>query len=152
MNNVSAASQPVIFNAPIVNQPPRVPQLSVKRSNRLPTEMQGTWYEVTQDSQGQRVLNRYELDAAGSYEMLQFSISAQNDVDLNSPIAQLSQIASAQQRTLAYQDGQFSLGKFQVVGQFEFRFLYGPRFFVSSTGSKSTISSIFHLRLATPAA
>lgn len=117
VNSVPQGPQPVIFDAPIVNQPPRVPQLSVKRSNRLPTEMQGTWYEVTQDSQGQRVLNRYELDAAGSYEMLQFSISAQNEVDLSSPVAQLSQIASAQQRTLAYQDGQLSLGAGQEFAE-----------------------------------
>lgn len=97
----------VNINGPAINNP-RV--LSVQRSNRLPNQMAGTWYEVSRDSQGQSVLNRYDLDALGSYEMFQYSISAQNEVDLGSPIAQLSQIASAQQRTLAYQDGQLSLG------------------------------------------
>jgi hypothetical protein len=38
-----------------------------------------------------------------------------------------------------------------VVRQFEIRFLYGPRFPAISSGSKSTISSIFHLRSAIPA-
>lgn len=98
---------PVNVNVPVINRP-RV--LSVTRSNRLPNEMAGTWYEVSRDSQGQSVLNRYDLDAMGSYEMFQYSISAQNEVDLSRPVAQLSQIASVQQRTLAYQDGQLSLG------------------------------------------
>ena len=107
INGPIGSLPPVNVNGPVINQP-RV--LSVKRSNRLPNEMAGTWYEVSRDSQGQSILNRYDLDAMGSYEMFQYSISAQNEVDLGSPVAQLSQIASAQQRTLAYQDGQLSLG------------------------------------------
>lgn len=112
--NVNGNLPPVNINGPVINKP-RV--LSVQRSNRLPNEMAGTWYEVSRDSQGQSILNRYDLDAMGSYEMFQYAISAQDEVDLSKPIAQLSQIASVQQRTVAYQDGRLSLGAGQDFGE-----------------------------------
>lgn len=86
-------------------------------SNRLPVSMQGTWYEVSLNSRGEQILNRYDLGANGSYEMAQFAISADGEVDLNAPLARLSQIASAQQRTVKFTNGVLSLGAGQSFAE-----------------------------------
>lgn len=86
-------------------------------SNRLPASMQGTWYEVSLNGRGEQILNRYDLGANGSYEMFQYTISADGEVDLNAPLARLSQVAAAQRRTVKFTNGVLSLGAGQSFAE-----------------------------------
>jgi hypothetical protein len=86
-------------------------------TNRLPVAMQGTWYEVSLNSRGEQILNRYDLGANGSYEMFQYAISADGEVDLNAPLARLSQVAAAQRRTVKFTNGVLSLGAGQTFAE-----------------------------------
>jgi hypothetical protein len=97
-------------------------------AGQLPTALQGTWFEVTADRFGSQQLIRYELSADGTYDLLQYNVNAEGEVDLNTPAAQLSKIASPQQRSVAYANGQLTLG----AGQ---RFAEGP--FAASPGRDS---------------
>lgn len=69
--------------------------------SRVPVAMHGTWYEIARNSRGEQILNRYIFSPDGTYDMLQYAISTDGDVDLGQPLGQLSRIASAQQRTVS---------------------------------------------------
>jgi hypothetical protein len=117
LNLVRAGQQPNNGGGVVINNGGQIIQVSGLTNNRLPVSMQGTWYEVSLDSKGAQILNRYDLGANGSYEMFQYAISADGEVDLNAPLARLSQIASAQQRTVKFTNGVLSLGAGQSFAE-----------------------------------
>ena len=95
---------------PINNGGSQIIQVSNITTNRLPVAMQGTWYEVSLNSKGDQILNRYDLGSNGSYEMMQYAISAEGEADLSSPVARLSTLATAAQRSLTFKNGTLTLG------------------------------------------
>ncbi|QDU28303.1 hypothetical protein ETAA8_34030 [Anatilimnocola aggregata] len=102
----------------VIKLRPQVPGGPVV-ANQLPASMQGTWFEVTRNRLGDEILIRYDFNADGTYDLQQFAVSEDGEVDLNSPIAQLSKKVPAAQRTIAFANGQLTLG----AGQ---RFAEGP--------------------------
>lgn len=70
-------------------------------ASQVPAAMLGSWFQLGQNTRGQRILNRYVFNADGTYDLLQYVVSAQDEVDFGQPLAQLSKLASAQQRTVS---------------------------------------------------
>ena len=130
----NGGSGSVISGGPINNGgQTQIVHVSGITANRLPVAMQGTWYEVSLNSKGEQILNRYDLGNDGSYEMFQYAISAQGEADLSSPIARLSTLATAAQRSLSFKNGTLSLG---AAGT---KFAEGP---YTATVSGSTLTLV----------
>ena len=113
---------------------------------RVPVSMQGTWFEVSQNRRGEQILNKYVFNADATYDLSQYAVSAEGDVDLGQPIAQLSRLASAQQRTISINaQGVGTLG----AGQ---SFAEGPLQFAHATDSSGqTILVMGDRRARSPA-
>ena len=112
-------------------QPARQPTMNPQPADgsRVPVSMQGTWFEVSQNRRGEQILNKYVFNADATYDLSQYAVSPEGDVDLGQPTAQLSRLASAQQRTISINaQGVGTLGAGQTFAE-------GPLQFAHATDS-----------------
>lgn len=134
---IQRIESPVSNIQPVANSTP-VNSTQSADGSRVPVAMHGTWYEIARNSRGEQILNRYVFSPAGTYDLLQYAISAEGDVDLGQPLAQLSKMASAQQRTVSITPQAVMT---LAAGE---RFAEGPLQLVSEVDSQGQVT-VLHL-------